>query len=466
MGLFLFFLYGLLFADSCSNGLGACWQVFTLVLGLLGTVSLYLLRPWLKVREKILTLAVDLKLLDKMPKAKDLSLSETAESVVFTLSQLQDNIRSATDTMLDLQQSQTDLLESLPEPVMVLDADLYILRTNDSARTLFGETVVSKNLTAILRDPELLEACHNSLRKNDEESIEFKLSTPVEQVFQARIKPLPHRGFTVLNEHNKSALLLTLNDITAIVRSEQMRADFVANVSHEMRTPLASLIGFIETLLGPARNDMAAKENFLRIMEQQAKNMSRLVEDLLSLSRIEMREHTQPDDPVEVEALLNNIAVALQLQLKEKSMRLIIDCAEDLPPVRGTDDELMQVLANLVTNAIRYGRGGTPITLRARLAAENPPQFPHPEARAIAISVIDQGIGIAAHHIPRLTERFYRVDKARSREVGGTGLGLAIVKHIINRHRGALVIESTENVGSNFTVYIPAYEPEEFFAGT
>jgi two-component system phosphate regulon sensor histidine kinase PhoR len=379
-----------------------------------------MMRPWLKVREKILSMAVDLHLLDKVPEHKnDLSLGETAEEVIKTLSQLQENARSTTDAVLALQQSQADLLDSLPDPLLLLNANLQIERANSAAREFFGRNLLGKDLSSILRPPQLLEACQHAMQTGLEQTVDFKLATPVERIFQARLKPLHHRGFQQSNE--EATILLALNDITAIKRSEQMRADFVANVSHEMRTPLASLIGFIETLQGPASKDPNAQKSFLKIMDTQAKNMSRLVEDLLSLSRIEMREHLPPQDPVDIEPLLTSIALALQMQLAAKNMKIEIKCDEDLPPVRGDGDELYQLLQNLITNAIRYGRPETPVQITAAYRLKAPDEFQNREADAVEIRVHDYGIGIAAEHIPRLTERFYRVDPARAREVGGTG---------------------------------------------
>lgn len=418
-------LYIVLGEGECSADFKNCGLLIAAVAGLAALSAGFALRAWLAARER----------------------------GIAALSQLRFDIGRSSETMLALRQSQSDLLESLPEPVMVLDESLRITHANGSARGLFGNKLSGKSLPAALRDPDLLAACAETLAVGGEGGAEFKQATPVERVFQARIKSLPLSASE--EQGTRPALLLSLHDITPIRKTEQMRADFVANVSHEMRTPLASLIGFIETLQGPAQGDAAAQKNFLKIMEGQAKNMARLVEDLLSLSRIEMREHTQPEEEVEVEPLLNNIAIALQMQLQEKSMRIVIDCAENIPSARGDADELFQVLMNLVTNAIRYGRAGTPILITADLTYDPPARFPQGEQGAIAISVTDQGVGIPAAHIPRLTERFYRVDKARSREVGGTGLGLAIVKHIVNRHRGALVIESQEGVGSRFTVYLP-----------
>ena len=234
-----------------------------------------------------------------------------------------------------------------------------------------------------------------------------------------------------------------------------MRADFIANASHELRTPLATLTGFIDTLLGPARDDAEARERFLTIMHQQAGRMTRLVEDLLSLSRIELNEHVVPRDRVALRPLLADLAEALALRAGGRGMRISLAVPDDLPDVLGDRDELAQLFQNLFDNAIKYGRAGTEITVVAESARRVEPE--RPATPSVAVAVRDRGDGIAREHLSRLTERFYRVDTARSREMGGTGLGLAIVKHIVNRHRGALDIESTPGLGSAFTVRLRPY---------
>jgi two-component system phosphate regulon sensor histidine kinase PhoR len=255
-------------------------------------------------------------------------------------------------------------------------------------------------------------------------------------------------------------------DLSSIRRAEQMRVDFVANVSHELRTPLATLLGFIETLQGPARDDAEARDRFLEIMKAQGNRMSRLVNDLLSLSRIETNEHKPPSERVALGPVLEGVKATLDLEARRKDMTVRLDAEAGLPAVIGAEDELAQVAQNLLDNAIKYGRPGTEITVTARLAERLPASFPGGPgggpggAAAVAIAVRDRGDGIPPEHIPRLTERFYRVDTARSRELGGTGLGLAIVKHIVSRHRGALTIQSTPGDGSVFTVFIPTVGTE------
>ncbi|MEX1109203.1 MAG: ATP-binding protein, partial [Dongiaceae bacterium] len=274
-------------------------------------------------------------------------------------------------------------------------------------------------------------------------------------------------------------VIVSLHDITPIRRAEQLRADFVANASHELRTPLSTLVGFIETLRGPASDDEEARGRFLTIMHEQANRMARLVADLLSLSRIELNEHSAPTGRVDVAALLGNVVDALALKAEQRGMRIELGSAGDaraagdlaaLPPIVGDADELAQVFQNLIDNAIKYGRAGTPIRVSAALvtgpvtgtgaggtrSAPGITRPGRPPGRQIAIAVADQGEGIPREHLPRLTERFYRVDAARSRDLGGTGLGLAIVKHIVSRHRGRLEIESEAGKGSVFKILLPA----------
>ncbi len=227
-----------------------------------------------------------------------------------------------------------------------------------------------------------------------------------------------------------------------------MRVDFVANASHELRTPLASLLGFVETLRGPARDDAAARERFLAIMETQARRMARLVDDLLSLSRIELKAHVRPLDRVDLGAVVRQIADALKPLAAERGTVLRLVLPERGGDVLGDRDELLRVFENLIENAIKYGKdqGQVEVTLR-RLANEGGPE-------RIEVQVTDDGPGVAPQHLPRLTERFYRVDAVASRGAGGTGLGLAIVKHIVMRHRGRLEIDSTPGKGSTFKVIL------------
>ena len=348
-------------------------------------------------------------------------------------------------------------LDALPEPLLLLDAERKIVRANRAAESLLDGKVIGRHIAASLRNPQLIEAVEQTLEGAGGRDIEFTLQAPVERTFAARVEPLPEP------REGGAAVLLALVDFTAVRRTDQMRADFVANASHEIRTPLATLMGFIETLQGSARDDPAARERFLAIMDQHSKRMARLVEDLLSLSRIEMNEHTPPTEAVLLPSLLANVHNTLAWQAEKRGVTVAIDAEDGLPPVIGDGDELTQVFLNLVDNAIKYGDAEGTVSVEARRVAEaQAAGWMASKDGAVAVSVIDRGAGIPREHLPRLTERFYRVDKARSRELGGTGLGLAIVKHIVNRHRGALAIDSTPGKGSTFTVYLqPAAVAED-----
>jgi len=343
--------------------------------------------------------------------------------------------------------------DALPDPLLVLDTVRQVLRANAAAKELLGADIEGRDLAAALRNPDLLAAIDAIGDDSAEHDVEITLPTPIERVFAVRIEPLvaatgpgPATG----------AILLALVDLTAIRRTEQMRADFVANASHEIRTPLATLIGFIETLQGPGRDDPEARDRFLGIMEQHAKRMSRLVDDLLSLSRIEVNEHTRPTDRIDLAAILSDVRTNLDWHANERHVTIDIDIAPGLPAVVGDVEELTQVFLNLIDNAIKYGPTEGRVTVRAEITDKLPASagWSSDIGSVVAVSVTDEGEGIAREHLPRLTERFYRINTTRSRELGGTGLGLAIVKHILNRHRGALVIDSTPGEGATFTVYL------------
>jgi two-component system phosphate regulon sensor histidine kinase PhoR len=338
------------------------------------------------------------------------------------------------------------VLASLPDPLMMLDRRRRIVQANPAAGKLFGSALAGRALTDVLRSPALLDATDAVLAGAPDQSVEFSVPGGLEQYFQANVAGLPAPA------SDGTVAIMSLHDLTGSKRAEQMRADFVANASHELRTPLASLLGFIETLSGPAREDEDARLRFLAIMDQQAQRMSRLIEDLLSLSRIEMQEHDPPTGRTDLKRVLSSVANSLEHKAQDKNMSIEV-VADDPPPVIGDQDELAQVFQNLIDNAVKYGRAETKVMVTAEASQAASARLGR---AAVAVAVSDRGEGIAREHLPRLTERFYRVDTARSRQLGGTGLGLAIVKHILSRHRGALEITSQEGAGSTFCVYLPA----------
>jgi two-component system phosphate regulon sensor histidine kinase PhoR len=354
---------------------------------------------------------------------------------------------AAPDAPDRLTEGQLRLFDNIPDPLLHVAPDRTVLAANRSAREIFGSSPEDRDLAHVLRQPAVIEATEAVLAGGPGREVQIELAGAADRHFAVRVEPLAQAG-----------ALLLLHDTTQLAKLERMRADFVANASHEIRTPLASLVGFIETLRGPAKDDAAARAKFLEIMHEQARRMTRLVDDLLSLSRIELREHTPPTASVDVASLLAAVRTTLDRQAEARRMPIVLDVAAGLPKAVGDADELTQVFQNLIDNALKYGRSGTEIRLAAGEAAQLPPSFPDPRRRAVAVSVTDVGDGIAREHLSRLTERFYRVDVGRSRDLGGTGLGLAIVKHIVSRHRGALVADSTVGRGSTFTVFLPAAE--------
>ena len=344
-----------------------------------------------------------------------------------------------------------EVLNSLPDPIVLISRERRMTRTNRAARDLLGQDLEGQDLSMALRHPSLLDAADALLEGGGGANVEFTLPGTVAREFIGRLLPLagPVGG--------DAAAMLALYDLTLAKRTEQMRADFIANVSHELRTPLASLTGFVETLQGAARDDAEARERFLAIMHEQAARMGRLVEDLLSLSRIELSESLPLEQRVDLNRLLADLAAAMEPQAKARDMAVTL--AEEVAPVEvtGDADQLSQVFQNLLDNALKYGREGTSVDIRVT-RRNGEADRPTP-AGTVAVAVTDHGQGIARKHLPRLTERFYRVDAARSRALGGTGLGLAIVKHSLNRHRGELVIDSAEGEGSTFTVVLPLAPP-------
>ncbi len=344
-------------------------------------------------------------------------------------------------------------LDAVPDPLLMLDRERRVIRANAAARSLFGVNLVGRDLASVLRNPALLQAADEVLHGEASAEVEFAFHVPVERNFSARIARLPAAAA------DGSLVVIVLHDITAVKRSEEMRSDFIANASHELRTPVSVLLGCIQTLRGSARDDPEAQAEFFGLMQAQAERMSRLVDDLLSLSRIEMNEHTTPSDEIDVGRVVVQVAESLGLNAEARNITIATNFPGGLPAIAGDKDELTQLFQNLIDNAVKYGAEESTVRIDGRLSTEAPPSLPG-ESEYLAVSVHDQGEGIPVEHLPRLTERFYRVDTARSRELGGTGLGLAIVKHIASRHRGALTIDSTPGEGSVFTVYLPVTQPE------
>ena len=363
------------------------------------------------------------------------------------------------------------VLAGLPDPVVALNRNGDVVALNARASAIAPALRRGEPVSLGLRVPEVLDTIRRARANGRTERVEFFERVPVDRWYEAIVTPIAHvpekagpgldpgwepafreghaQTRDAAAEPSRGLVLMTFHDLTPLRRVEEMRADFIANASHELRTPLASLSGFIETLQGPARADTAARERFLGIMQAQANRMARLIDDLLSLSRIELSAHLRPDKQADLVAIIRQVADGLQTLARDRGLEVKLA----LPPgpllVHGDHDELLRVFENLLENALKYGASeqGIEVALSSGQGTNG--------AREARIAVRDHGPGIAPEHLPRLTERFYRVDVSESRAQGGTGLGLALVKHILNRHGGRLTIESVLGQGATFTAHLP-----------
>jgi two-component system phosphate regulon sensor histidine kinase PhoR len=339
------------------------------------------------------------------------------------------------------------VIAGLPDPVVALDREGIVIAFNAQAGALAPALRSGEPASFALRMPEIVAAIRTAAAGGEAQRIEFSERVPVDRWYEAHVTALRLRGEQA--GAPPDLVLVTIHDLTPQRRMEEMRADFVANASHELRTPLATLSGFIETLQGSARDDAAARERFLAIMKQQAFRMARLIDDLLSLSRIELNVNVRPETPVDLVTVVRQVTDSMQMLARDRGVEVVVKAPDEPMVVPGDRDELVRVFENLVENALKYSAAGKRVEIAvARESGDEGSTEAH-------VSVRDFGPGIAPEHLPRLTERFYRVDVAQSRAEGGTGLGLAIVKHILNRHRGRLMIDSTLGAGATFTARLP-----------
>lgn len=343
------------------------------------------------------------------------------------------------------QQDLLVILNALAVPVLLIGQDRKIIIANAAAESLLGKNLSRQDFVRALRHPDAVLCVDNVLAGSLREQAEITLTTPVRTTYTVNAVRLES------SDASEARVVFSLYDISHVIEAEQMRVDFVANVSHELRSPLTALSGFIETLKGAAQDDPAARTRFLDIMQGESERMTRLIDDLLSLSKVEANEHVRPSENIELTNLVERIVTTLDQQAKEEHKTIRLEKQQAPFPVSGDSDQLTQVFQNLIENAVKYSHADSEISVTMS-RTENIAGVLSP---ALAVEISDRSEGIAPEHIPRLTERFYRVDKGRSREMGGTGLGLAIVKHIISRHRGRLLIKSKLGEGSTFTVYLP-----------
>jgi two-component system phosphate regulon sensor histidine kinase PhoR len=342
------------------------------------------------------------------------------------------------------------VVSGMPDPAVLLDRAGRVIHLNAAAAQLAPALRKNELAQFALRSPEIVTALREAIATTETRRASYLDQGPVDRWMELVVTPVP---MPTTFGGTEKCMLLTFHDQTPLRRVEEMRADFVANASHELRTPLAALSGFIDTLQGPAKEDAKARERFLSIMHAQATRMARLIDDLLSLSRVELSAHVRPESSVDIVPIIRQVADGLEPLARERLVEIEIELPPTPVTIAGDREELLRLFENLIENALKYGASGgrVIVSLKEAANAEGAPE--------IRVMVRDFGPGIAPEHLPRLTERFYRVDVGDSRAQGGTGLGLSLVKHILNRHRGRLLIESVPRHGATFTACFPQARP-------
>lgn len=388
-----------------------------------------------------------------------LALSEDeAKELVEVINNMHHFWAQKTDLLEAQTISDTAVLDSLPDPIMVIDRAGNILGANLSARTSFGEKITDKNIDQVFQSNNFIRAVSKVLNKESaSENLIFYVGEPIDQKLYAHIKQLPWLS------KGRAVAVISVYDLTKSMKIEKMQSDFVANASHELRTPLSVISGFVETLQTTARDDPEAQKQFLQIIADQTEYMSNLIENLLSLSKIELGQDEHPQDEVNVLPIVSDVAKSLALKAKARHMKIHVVKAKNIDTVKGDAQQIRQIVQNLTDNAIKYGLPETEITIRT----ENVDKIPSSKTlkilpgKAVAISVNNKGPKIGAEKLARLTERFYRLQEHKDQNIRGTGLGLAIAKHIIIRHQGNITVNSNGYNGTTFTIYLPVFNRED-----
>jgi two-component system phosphate regulon sensor histidine kinase PhoR len=426
-------------------------DIFDAILAVSGIfiISVIFVHPYL-ANLSALTDYVDQLSENKEAMPPDLSFLNNVESLQSSVERLQNSWEIRNNQLESYLNENKVLINSLPNILILLNKDLSIIQTNDAGHSAFMHNGVDNTLDYIINNDAINKTAKQVLEDKKGRTLEISLPEPINRDYMVKLKHFPvfsPRGI---------ALIMVMHDITELKRAEQTFADFVANASHEIRTPLTSIVGFIETLRTTAKDDEEATDDFLILMEEQAERMSKLVTELLSLSRIEQNINARPTDKVDITEILKNALKQVDWDASNQGMIIETTIQENLPEITGDADQIGQIIHNLLTNAIKYSKRDTAIdiSLSVEKNKTNEDIFTGVE-QIICLSITDHGEGIAKEHLPRLSERFYRVDKARSRKLGGTGLGLSIVKHILERHKGTLTVESEIGKGSTFTIKLP-----------
>ena len=346
-------------------------------------------------------------------------------------------VPSQTYSDQDLQKNYIDQIDDL---IIVINSFNIITFANMAAKTFYSSNIIGKNIISLIRIPELTDKIDDCRFKKNSQHIEFEQKLPILQFFKVRISNL-----------NEQSLMLVVKNYTEIKKAENLRSDFIANVSHQLKTPLVSIKGFLESIAGPAKDDAKAQQKFIKIMQEESNKMEDLIEDLMSLSRIESQAHIQPKDKVDIKLILNNLVESTAKVAEKKHISIELNSNHNNHYVLGDSVKITEVCQNILDNAIKYSDKNKKIYISTFV------KNGVLEKEAIGISIKDQGMGISREEIHRITERFYRAENAIKNKIKGTGLGLSIVKHIINQHRGDLQITSKLGEGSEFVIYLLKY---------
>lgn len=383
----------------------------------------------------------------------DLTLEENDSKAIINAVNAMHKFWSEKNDVLEAQTlSDTAVLDTLPDPLMMIDENGIISGANLAARTLFGKNVRNKSIDRVITSNNFIEAVNRILRNESEtESLIFYVSKPIDQKLYAHIKKLPYVS------HGNAIAVIAIYDLTKAMKIEKMQSDFVANASHELRTPLAILSGFIETLQTSAKDDADARDKFLGIMKEQAEYMSALIENLLSLSKIELMQDKLPDEKTNIVKVVDEVVNALSLKAQKNHIEIQTFIEDTIPEITADRNQIKQVIQNLTDNAIKYGTPNNDIIIKIENADKIPaaPNLKIQSGAAVAISINNKGPKISEDNLARLTERFYRMQEHKDKNIKGTGLGLSIAKQIIVRHRGNLTVKSNAYNGTTFTIYLP-----------
>lgn len=433
---------------ACSNFLSPLSA--TLSFGAIMVFNMFFLLP---IPLELQKLKKYINSLEKEEASQDIHLSENEVKEIAEAAKIMHQaFRSKTDALKAKAVSDTAVLDTLPDPILMIERSGNILEANNSAKILFGDSIIGKNAEDIFQSDALAALISKVLKEeSDSESMAFQMTAPLNKKIYAHIKRLPWSPIS------RAVAVISLYDLTKAIKLEKMQSDFVANASHELRTPLAVITGFIETLQTTAKDDPDAREQFLKIMAGQASFMSALIENLLSLSKIELSQDEPLKDKADVLKIISEVVNALKLKAENQNMKIVVEAPKRISKIMADAGQIKQLIQNLTDNAIKYGLKNSDITISVKTAEKIPASksIAVSKGKAVVISINNKGPKISSDQLSRLTERFYRLQEHKNLGIKGTGLGLSIAKQIVLHHKGNITVSSTTRNGTTFTVYLP-----------